>query len=335
MITFALVSALATGVIAFSKTSDSIETIAKDNLKALLASRKSALSQYFDTIIHQVTYHAKSPLIISSLNDFNTAWDALKVDQASTLQGLYVHKNPYPRGKRSAFLTPTDNSLYTSVHINSHPLLANMIDTDSYYDLFLVNPQGELLYSVQKEDDFASNLLNGKWDSTNLADLFRRINSTPQAGKIHISDFTPYQPSDNKPASFIGTAVFDKSNRYLGAIILQLPIEPIDKIMQVTAGMGETGETYVVGPDFLMRSNSRFFKGRSILTTKVKTLSVDRALKGETGLSIIDDYRQIAVYSSFAPFTVLYCTVNKMGDVARNRQIRSTESCLQNVVISY
>jgi len=305
MITFALVSALATGMIAYSKTSNSMEMLAKENLKSLLASRKSALSQYFDTINHQVSFHAKSPLIISSLTEFGVAWKALNSPPNEHLQRLYVHQNPYPKGKRSEFSTASDQSIYSLVHQNNHPLLNNMIDTDSYYDLFLVNPSGELLYSVQKEADFASNLLNGTWKSTNLAQLFNRINHSPEAGKVYISDFSPYQPSDNKPASFIGTSVFNQDNQYLGAVILQLPIEPIDKIMQVTAGMGETGETYLVGVDHLMRSNSRFFQGLSILKTQVNTSSVDRALKGETGFSIVEDYRQVPVYSSFTPFSFL------------------------------
>jgi len=305
MISFALVSALATGIIAYTKTTDSMEMLAKEQLRSLLASRKSALSQYFDTIIHQVTFLAKSPLTISSLEQFSTAWQSLRSSPYKQLQHLYVHQNPYPKGKKSNYLSASDASVYTFVHQRSHPLFNNMIDTDSYYDLFLINPQGELLYSVQKEADFASNLLNGRWKETDLAQLFRRINDQPEVGKIHISDFSPYQPSDNEPASFIGTSVFNKDNQYLGAVILQLPIEPIDQIMQVTAGMGMSGETYVVGADYLMRSNSRFFQDRSILTTKVETLSVNRALQGETGFSIVDDYRQVPVYSSFTPFSVL------------------------------
>ena len=305
MITFALFSAMATGLIAYNKTADSMEQTARDNLKSLLASRKSALVQYFDTIIHQVTFHAKSPLIIDSLKSFSEAWDDLGTNQSQHLQQLYIHQNPYPKGRRSAFLTAPDNSQYSQLHKQIHPLLSSVIDTESYYDLFLINRNGDLLYSVQKEPDFATNLLTGLWKKTNLAELFRRINDAPLTGKTHISDFSPYQPSDNKPASFIGTAIFDQRSHYLGAIILQLPIEPIDKIMQVTAGMGETGETYVVGPDLLMRSNSRFFQDRSILTTRVDTLSVQRALQGETGFGVIRDYRKVPVYSSFVPFSVL------------------------------
>ena len=305
MISFALLTSLATGIIAYSKTTSSMEVTVRENLKALLSSRKSTLEQYFDTIIHQVRFHAKSPLIINSLIGFSDAWKTLGSHPTKYLQQLYIHQNPYPKGRKNAFLAAPDNSQYSRLHQEIHPLFSNMIDTDSYYDLFLINSSGDLVYSVQKEDDFATNLLTGKWQGTTLAALFQRINASPSSGKIRMADFSPYQPSGNEPASFIGVAVYDRENQYIGAVILQLPIEPIDKIMQVTAGMGETGETYLVGPDLLMRSNSRFFQDRSILTTKVDTLSVRRAFKGETGFGVINDYRQIAVYSSFTPFSVL------------------------------
>lgn len=75
--------------------------------------------------------------------------------------------------------------------------------------------------------------------------------------------------------------------------------------MQVTAGMGKSGETYLVGSDFLMRSDSRFYKGRSILMTEVDTPSVRDALKGKSGVKIINDYRNIPVFSAYSPIDFL------------------------------
>jgi diguanylate cyclase (GGDEF)-like protein len=305
MITFALLSAIATGFIAYNKTASSMKETARDNLQSLLSSRKSALQQYFDTIIHQITFHAKSPLIIKSIKDFDAAWQVIEDDKGHRLKQLYIHENPYTKGRKGAFLTALDGSKYSQVHQKTHPYLSNMIDTDAYYDLFLINTAGDLIYSVQKEADFSTNLLNGKWQNTSLAKLFQQINTGQSPGVIHISDFSPYHPSSDEPASFIGTAIFDLHNKYLGVLVLQLPIEPIDRIMQVSAGMGRSGETYVVGPDLLMRSNSRFFQDRSILMTTVDSTSVHRALLGETGFGVIEDYRQIPVYSSFTPISVL------------------------------
>jgi diguanylate cyclase (GGDEF)-like protein len=305
MITFALISALATGAIAFTKTASSMELAAQEKLKSLLASRKSALTQYFDSTIYEVGFQGKNPLIIDAIEDLNQAWMSLGAGQEEKLRTLYIEKNPFEASKRHLYLNADDNSQYSFFHRKKHPLLSTLTNIDSYYDLFLINTQGDLIYSVDKEIDFATNLKTGPWRETQLARLFKRINDSPQIGKVLISDFAPYKPSFDAPASFIGTAVFNQASQYIGTIIFQLPIEPINRIMQVTAGMGTSGETYLVGEDLLMRSNSRFYKERSILSTQVDTPSVHRALAGETGFAIIDDYRAIPVYSAFSSFNVL------------------------------
>ena len=42
----------------------------------------------------------------------------------------------------------------------------------------------------------------------------------------------------------------------MGAVAIQIPINQINQIMQERTGLGKTGETYLVGPDKLMRSDS-------------------------------------------------------------------------------
>jgi len=84
-----------------------------------------------------------------------------------------------------------------------------------------------------------------------------------------------------------------------------MPIEPLDSIMHVTAGMGESGETYLVGKDMLMRSNSRFLTQRSILQKRVDTSSVVQALAGKNGVATIADYRDVQVLSAYTPIDFL------------------------------
>jgi signal transduction histidine kinase len=95
-------------------------------------------------------------------------------------------------------------------------------------------------------------------------------------------------------------------------------------------GMGESVETYIVGHDFLMRTDSRFLvddrgkylealrkrgvpedtialiqsTGTSILYQRVETAATKAALAGATGIRIIDDYRGVPVLSSFSPLGV-------------------------------
>lgn len=63
-------------------------------------------------------------------------------------------------------------------------------------------------------------------------------------------------------------------------------------------GLGYSGETYLAGSDYLMRSQSRFIHN-SVMKTHVMTTPVSRALKNEQGVMQAYDYRGIVVLSSF------------------------------------
>ena len=64
--------------------------------------------------------------------------------------------------------------------------------------------------------------------------------------------------------------------------------------------MGETGESYLVGNDLMMRTNSRFSNESSIMKQKVDTKSVELGLQDKSGTHIINDYRGVSVLSSYA-----------------------------------
>ena len=85
----------------------------------------------------------------------------------------------------------------------------------------------------------------------------------------------------------------------VGVLAFQVPSDRINDIMRFSAGMGRTGETYLVGGDFLMRSDSRFFENSTALLQSVKTAASQRAVRGEQGFLLCDDYRGTPVFSSF------------------------------------
>lgn len=95
-------------------------------------------------------------------------------------------------------------------------------------------------------------------------------------------------------------------------IALQLSIDAINKVMQQRDGMGETGETYLVGADMLMRSDSFLDPTNHTIkasfanpsTGTVKTEASQAALSGKTGSEIIIDYNGNPVLSSYAPLKI-------------------------------
>ena len=118
---------------------------------------------------------------------------------------------------------------------------------------------------------------------------------------VAMEDFSLYAPSDNEPAAFLGAKVI-QDGELLGVYAIQIPEQPINRILQFSAGMGETGEIYLVGEDRLMRCNSRFFSESTVLRTEVTAPTLENAFRDEVGFSIVDDYRGIPVYSAYRLF---------------------------------
>lgn len=114
---------------------------------------------------------------------------------------------------------------------------------------------------------------------------------------------------NESPTLLMGTLVMGKSGlgeSIAGMLILEVSMDAINAIMlnnNPESGLGKTGETYLVGADYMMRSNSRFIP-KTIMRTSVKTQPVFNAYHGMEGTMITSDYRDIDVLSSYGRTTI-------------------------------
>jgi len=170
-----------------------------------------------------------------------------------------------------------------------------------YYDVFLVTADGYILYTVEQDSEYQTNILTGKYRDSGLNDVISRSLDNP--GETHASDFELYAAS-NAQAAFVGRGI-ERDGEAILAVAVQINTEQINDIMNEDTGMGDSGETYLVGTDKKMRSDSRFTAAvtSDIGVKLVDTVAVTEALAGRSGEGIITDYRGIRVLSSYQPFT--------------------------------
>lgn len=255
---------------------------------------------------------------------------------AAYLQYHYLVSNPYSVGEKDLLVdAPGDGGYYSQVHERYHEALRGLIRKFGYYDLFLIDHEsGDILYSVFKEVDFATSMVEGPFAATNLARLTNRIIREQARGTVRFQDFETYAPSYGQPAAFVAVTVFDGQD-IVGILALQIPSQELNDVMTsgaewLKSGMGQTGEVYLVGRDHLMRSDSRFLiedaqlylqdmqtigmpaeeisridkNNTTILFQPVPGRTVDQALNGETGLEEVNDYRGVPVICSYAPLRI-------------------------------
>ncbi len=148
--------------------------------------------------------------------------------------------------------------------------------------------------------------------NSNLGDLVKKVIKSKKFGFV---DFQPYSPSSNSLAAFIAQPLLNQGKIEL-IIAAQLTPDAINKKMKLRSGMGKTGETYLVGSDKRLRSDSfldpekhslKASFERDIEESGVDTEAVRKALAGETGEKIITDYNKNKVFSAYGPL--------KIGDV--------------------
>ena len=265
-----------------------------------------------------------------------------KTTSALALQIQFISENPAETGSKENLVRPTrvgnetlDNSRYANAHEKYHPLFVRMLNKLNYYDIFLIDHNtGDIVYSVYKEADYATNLDSGPYRYTGLAEAFNKARKNPQLGNIILVDFAHYEPSYNKPAAFMATPVFD-GTELKGIVAAQLNIDEINAFMTSSGnweqeGMGESGEVYLVGEDASLRTSSRFLiedkegylqalrdaavpskavmlienTGISILNQPVNSVASEKALRGTNGTEIVEDYRNVDVLSAYAPIEI-------------------------------
>ncbi len=230
---------------------------------------------------------------------------------AVVMQHAYIAKNANPLGEKNKFKQAEDGSSYSAVHGQIHPSMNHFLESFGYYDIFFVDAEsGDIIYSVFKELDFGTSLLNGPWADTGLAEAYKKGLELEDQQAVFI-DYKLYRPSYDAPAGFIASPIFEDGEK-IGVLIFQAPLDRISTIMSERAGLGKTGETYLIGPDLLMRSNSYLDpKNRSVTSSirhpekgKVDTEAGRDVIAGKTDAKVINGYTGNPVLSAYTPVKV-------------------------------
>ena len=341
---------------------------------AVRESKKIQIENYFQQIRKQVRTFSEDSMIIDAMLEFETAFRDRPVElnmkdenqlrdyyqteflprlnknleQSANIESFwpkeervlaiqfeYLAANTFPTGEKDSKIDSITKNPYSEAHVKYHPIIRNYLKTFGYYDIFLIDHEsGNIVYSVFKEVDFGTSLLDGPYKNTNFAKVFRAARMATKKDFVRMTDFEPYFPSYNAPAAFIASPIF-QGEKKIGVLIFQMPIVEINRVMTgdnnwEREGLGQSGETYLIGLDHKMRNNSRFLiedkqnylsqikklgvdskvfrqienLQTTILLQEIHTEVTDAALAGKTGTKIIEDYRKIPVLSAYAPVNI-------------------------------
>ena len=262
------------GLLDYYETRETINQQVQDRLSSAQKIKAKQIERYFRDLVSEVEAISYGPHLVALLSKVRE-----HEKEADTRQGAL----------------DLETEEYTTIWRDYGGVLSAMVDKRGYVDAFVMDAEdGHVLYSVRRESELGQNAKTGKLRDTGLGRLWRRVMASKQTV---LEDFSRYAPHDFEPAAFVGVALLDAQGKLAGVFAVQINIADINEVMQEHTGLGKTGETYLVGKDKLMRSDSRFFEESTILKREVRTASADAAFQGETGCRVADDYRGVATWS--------------------------------------
>ncbi|MFC1666484.1 ATP-binding protein [Candidatus Omnitrophota bacterium] len=257
------------------------------------------------------------PLIIATYISYNSSQKVLEQEVTNTLRALADNKTnqveAYLREKEKnatrlshtsdiieaieRFETAFNNEAYSQEYIDVNqefgPFLTYYQKSFDYQGLFLIRPDGDMIFSTKGTKDLHSLYEVALYKDSELAKVFIK---SKESLKTEISDFE-YYPQTKKAALFIAAPVF-KGGDLIGIVALQMGNEGVCELVADYMGLGETGETVIASriKDELvfvtpLRFDPQAAFERTVIIGSEEEIDMQKALKGEKGFGMSIDYR--------------------------------------------
>jgi methyl-accepting chemotaxis protein len=316
------------------------------------------LQSFYSTDFTQ-QYNSINPKPISNADNALTGLS----QTALAMQYDFIAGSQLPLGEKDGLADLGNNSDYAQLHNKYHPAMRHFLQEFGYYDIFIADINtGDIVYSVFKELDFATSISTGPYADSGIGEVFAKAKNATQEDQVFFSEFKQYRPSYDALAGFASTPIYS-NGRPVAVLIFQMPMDRINSVLThhekwSEKGFGESGETYLVNSEGLLLNESRFFiedkpNYLKILKTKyprqtedirsrdtsvgiqpVESDAAKRALRGETGFEIIEDYRDIEVFSAFAPLIIGEYKYALMAEFDVEEALRAAVAVRNNLISS-
>ena len=201
------------------------------------------------------------PPFVAAGRDINAADLVPEAAAGRYLQYHYISENPNDPDERDQLDDAGDGSGYSAAHATHHPVLRSLAANAGVDDLLLADINtGEIVYSTNKRIDLGTNSFEGPYADSGLGEVIEKL-TTVAVGNSVLSDTFFYIPTSGEPVFFIASAVRLGSD-VVGAVITEVPVAALTGVMTAQKdwkklGLGDTGESYIVGGDRALRTETR------------------------------------------------------------------------------
>ena len=232
LVGFSLAVALTLQMISYLEFRRSSLEAARIQFSDSIRAKEAAVTGLLSAAQTEALIIAKSPTTAEALTRLQRSFQSYVPAPGKSADGLteaYVKRNPHGQADRNLLDRAEGIQTCHADHAAFHPYFRTVVDRWGFYDFFLFDPDGNMIYSVAKEADFATNFLSGTYAASNLGQAVAAALAGADDA-VHIADFRPYAPSAGIPASFLVAPVTGADGRRIGAIGLQLSLDRLVSI---------------------------------------------------------------------------------------------------------
>ncbi|VVT28672.1 Methyl-accepting chemotaxis protein [Hoeflea sp. EC-HK425] len=268
-----------------------------EKLEAVVDGRRNQLETFLANLQQDLTATSQNNLMRMALESFKYDWGFLGNDVTNELKRRYITDNPFPEGERQKYDTAKDPdvakvSSYDQTHERYHAQLREMTESRGWEDFYLVDMSGNVIYSVNKNNDYAGNLRSEALKDTGIGRVFEGIVGANVTDSTVFADYTAYPAADGRPVAFMGHALNSQMGM-VGVIIIRVPSGKIADIISNTSGLGETGETVLLNSQGYLISDSVRTPENDKLTVKIDSDLVAQANGSAVIVGTVDGYRNM------------------------------------------
>lgn len=303
LVAVAMLALSVTGVLAYREARNLLEDEAAQRLETTLEQRQTELGDWSAQLLGELRALAASQATGRTLRDFLGAWKRLGDTPVAYLREAYVTKNPNPPGERYKLDFPGDVNDYGVLHRRYHPGFVTLLEEKGLYDLFLVDAQGNILYSVRKEANFASGASAGELKDSPLGRVIGAA-LTGQGAEPVVSAFaTIGEGAQLQRGFYMASPVRSAEGTLLGVLAFAVPLARLDAIVLEPRSLGATGRAYLVDAEGALQSPLKDLPGAEI-GRKVDNPGADAARLAEAGRRSYPGFDGHEVESVFSGVTL-------------------------------
>ncbi len=232
-------------VIASANARATVMVSGYDRLLAVAESRATEVQRELNAIRADLRGQSSNPVLLEAARAFVTGWDRHGDTAARDLRRLYITGNPFPPERRYRLTQADDASAYSRAHRRYHPFFQAKMQGQRYTDIFLIAPNGTVVYSAAKTEVFGTHLDQAPLRNAGLPLAFRRARNGTGFSTDFMTDFIEDPMADGARSAIFALPIRSPAGVTEAVLAVRVSIDRVDEIMVRSAGLGRSGEAFL------------------------------------------------------------------------------------------